>query len=202
MFDIKKYADEFVVVKEREEYALKDYLGQAEGTLYIPEGITRISEDSFRKFKTGPYKKVDKIVLPKSLKRVPDGPFRNWETLKEIVIPEGVTSIMGSPFSGTALREITLPSTIESLGKEVLSYCETLEKVVVNHITSNLLNSLLNPNYEIPETKYGRSDTHILKFKIYFGKDENWEFSRFFRVYSPSLEKAKFELKNIITQFP
>lgn len=198
MFDIKKYADEFVVVKEREEYALKDYLGSAEGTLYIPDGITRISEGAFRRFRTSAYKKVTKIVFPKTLKRIPDGPFCHWETLTEVVIPEGITSIVGNAFTGTALREVTLPSTLEQLGKEVFIYCDQLQKVTINHLSTNLLNSLLNPSYEIPETKYdSRAEVHILKFKIFFGSDESWEFSQFYHFYSPRLEKAKFELKNM-----
>lgn len=66
MFNVKEYSDVFVIRKEREDYVLKEYKGNVEGTLIIPNGITRISKEAFKKNKCH---KIRKIIFPKTLKK-------------------------------------------------------------------------------------------------------------------------------------
>lgn len=192
MFDSNAYSDNFVIKKERDDYILKQYIGHEQGTLYIPEGVTRIGEGAFRN-----HEGITKIVLPRTLKRIPDSAFAFWEELTEIVIPEGITSIGSKAFMGTALKEITLPSSLDKLGKEAFVHCNKLEKVTINHITTNLLNALLNEDHETPETKYNRIEYEPkLSFKVYFGNDGDWDFSKYFRYFRYNRENAKFEIKD------
>ena len=68
----KDYSNEFIIRKEREEYVLKEYVGSAEETLIIPDGVTRISQYAFEKNKC---RKIKKIIFPKTLKRIPNSNF-------------------------------------------------------------------------------------------------------------------------------
>lgn len=192
--DVKAYADLFTIVKEREEYALKKYLGPNEGTVKIPEGITRISSGAFQH-----HDKIRKIIFPRTLKRVHDDMCCWWEQLEEVIIPEGVTAIGRDAFRSTALREITLPSTLERLGTGAFSHCDKLKNIYTNHMSSTLLASFFCSDYETIESKCDR-DSHDreLMFKIYLGNQDGMEFSQYFRYYEPRLEgKAKFEIKEL-----
>ena len=81
------------------------------------------------------------IVYPKGNGRsaytVPDGvtsiggsAFSGCTSLAEIVIPDSVTSIGGSAFSGcTSLAEIVIPDSVTSIGGFAFSGCTSLSKV-------------------------------------------------------------------------
>lgn len=192
MFNPKDHESSFLIEKSGQDYVIKQYIGHGQETLSIPEGVTRIGEGAFRN-----HEGITKIVLPQTLKRIPDSAFAFWEELTEVVISEGVTTIGTKAFMGTALKEITLPSTLEKLGKEAFVHCNKLERVTLNHITTNLLNALLNGDYETPETKYHRSEYEPkLSFEIFFGNDRDWEFSKYFRYFCYNRENAKFEIKD------
>lgn len=188
----------FTIVKEKDDYALKKYIGPDGGIVSIPEGITRISSGSFTH-----YKNIQKLILPHTLKRIPDNMCAFWEKLEEIVIPEGITSIGNGAFKGTSLKEITLPSTLERLGTGAFDFCEHLKKVVTNHISSSLLASFFYSDYETIESKCNREPhDRELKFKLYLGSNEDMELSRFFKYYNPRLEgKAKFEIKELFVLY-
>ncbi len=192
MFNPKDYENDFLIEKSGQDYVLRKYIGRIQETLYIPEGVTHIGEGAFHE-----HEGITKVVLPKTLKKLPGSAFSFWEDLTEVVIPEGVLSIGSKAFMGTAIKEITLPSSLDKLGKEAFVHCNKLEKVTVNHITTNLLNALMNGDHETPETKYNRVEYEPrLAFKIYFGKDDTWEFSQYFRYFRPNRETAKFEIKD------
>ena len=193
MMNPKDYSDLFVIKKERDEYAIKDYVGHVEDTLVIPNGVTRISQYAFSKNKC---LKIKKIIFPKTLKRIPDCNFEYWEHLEEIVIPEGIKSIADEAFIGTGIREVLLPSTIDKIGKGAFAYCDNLIKITMLHLTTPLLNSFMNNSYS---SGYREPK---LKFKLFFGQAEEIEFSDYFnRYYNSRDEKAKFSLHNYFVMY-
>jgi len=59
---------------------------------------------------------VEKLVVPGSMKSIPDSMFRECTGLKELVIEEGVETVAGTAFMGDAdLELITLGSTVTNL---------------------------------------------------------------------------------------
>ena len=57
--------------------------------------------------------------------------FFYCESLKEITIPDGVTSIGCDAFSCCeSLKEITIPDSVTSIGNEAFSWCESLKEVI------------------------------------------------------------------------
>ena len=188
-----EYSSTFVIKKEHDDYAIKDYIGNIEGTLYIPEGITRISQYAFLKNRC---LKIKKIVFPKTLKRIPDCNFEYWDHLEEVVIPEGVKSIAPEAFSGTGIKEIILPSTIEKIGKEAFAFCKNLKKIKTLHLSTSILNTLMSSDYAS-----GYPDL-TLDFQLYFGIHENIELSVFFNKYFDSKDlKSKFTINDWIIMY-
>ena len=65
-------------------------------------------------------RQIEKVILPKTLKKIGDYTFRRFNKLSKINIPEGVESIGSNAFRGCeSLKSITIPSTVKEIGK----YC-------------------------------------------------------------------------------
>ena len=63
--------------------------------------------------------------------------YLNGEFVKELVIPEGVTSISESAFSGyTYLTAITLPSTLKSIGQNAFQGCKSLKNAYISDLAA------------------------------------------------------------------
>ena len=125
-------------------------------SISLPEGMTTIGTSAFADCKY-----VHSIVIPSSVERIYDSAFENcrmlseiqfgedgvltelgsWafyncHELKELAIPEGVTSIGYATFYGcTYLNELTLPATMEYIADNGFAYCAKLQKMTVNAIT-------------------------------------------------------------------
>ena len=125
-------------------------------SISLPEGMTTIGTSA-----CADCKYVQSIVIPSSVERIYDSAFENcrmlselqfskdgvlselgsWafyncHELKELAIPEGVTSIGYATFYGcTYLNELTLPATMEYIADNGFAYCAKLQKMTVNAIT-------------------------------------------------------------------
>ena len=101
-----------------------------------------------------------------------DQPWYNFnQGIKNISLPDGVTSIGSSAFSYcSALTQVTIPNSVASIGDEAFSYCEALAEMTVlpsvpPAITENTFSNI-NPQVKvsIPE---GSRDAYMA--------DENWK---------------------------
>lgn len=191
MSDFKEFSDVFVIKKERDDYVIKKYIGDVKGDLIIPEGVTKISNDAFEYSWTRTYPEIKKIVFPKTLKKIPNC-FSSWKHLKEIEIPEGVTAISDSAFFDTGLKTVLLPSTIDKIGKSAFSLCEDLKKITITHLSSSILNSLMNNDY----ISYSREGEPKLAFTLCFGSSKEIDLTDYFRYYNSQNEKLKFSFND------
>lgn len=65
---------------------------------------------------------IEKVILPKTLKKIGDQTFHCLKELSKINIPEGVESIGSWAFYGCkSLKSITIPSTVKEIGKHCFS---------------------------------------------------------------------------------
>ncbi|MDE6111615.1 MAG: leucine-rich repeat domain-containing protein, partial [Eubacterium sp.] len=63
---------------------------------------------------------------------IPYSVFSNCQSLKEIVIPDGVTLIDGSAFRDCrSLTEITIPDSVTEIGSQAFYNCRSLEEIVI-----------------------------------------------------------------------
>ena len=108
--------------------------------------------------------KNESYTVPSSVKIIERFAFELTENLKNVVLPEGLTSIERSAFESSGIRTINLPSTLDSIGSYVFNNCSNLINLVIPEgvksiITTNSFtycNSLesveLPPDVEIIES--------------------------------------------------
>lgn len=110
--------------------------------LELPNSVNSIGENAFRDCKSlqtivfpDDLKIVEKEImrgcekliqvnLPARLVVIGENAFRDCKALSSIIIPEGTTAINNNAFRGTALTEITLPTTITNLGSKIVEKCK------------------------------------------------------------------------------
>ena len=91
----------------------------------IKEGTTEIADYAFKNFKS-----VKEIIIPKSVKKIGKYAFEGCRSLISIVIPEGVTKIEENTFwACRSLEKVTLPSTITEIGDQAFWSCDKLWEI-------------------------------------------------------------------------
>lgn len=189
--NFEEFLDIFDIKKERDDYVIKKYIGDIKGTLIIPEGITKISNDAFEYSWIKTYPEISKIVFPKTLKKIPSC-FSSWKHLKAVEIPEGVIAISDSAFFDTGIQTVLLPSTIDKIGKQAFGLCEDLKKITITHLSSSILNSLMNKDY----ISYSKDGELKPAFDLCFGCSQQIDLTDFFRYCDTNNEKLKFSFNN------
>ena len=137
----------------------------------IPEGVTAIGHNAFQSCN------LNALTLPESLEKIGDCAFYNNGALKsvnipakvktiepqafyncgltELVIQEGVQTIGYNTFGNNSLKNLTLPSTIKSIGESAFSY-NNLQSIICNAVTpptldGNAFNSgSITPSIKVP----------------------------------------------------
>jgi len=65
---------------------------------------------------------VEELLIPASVETIPDYAFYNCLSIKSVTISEGVKSIGWGALSSSRINSIILPSTIESVGGDMINY--------------------------------------------------------------------------------
>lgn len=108
----------------------------AEGTVYVPEGVTRIPNYAFSNCRN-----ITSIDLPDSVISIGYYAFYGCSGLLSFTIPKSVSDIGDSVFSGCSeLKSITIPEGVTSIGRSAFYGCGQLTSIIipssVTHITS------------------------------------------------------------------
>lgn len=161
----------------------------------IPEGVTTIREHAFLSCN------LKELTLPESLETIGRYAFEDNRSLKsvnipakvktietqafygcgltDLVIPEGVQAIGSHAFYDNLLENLTLPSTITSIGNEAFRYNNNLQSITCNAATpptlgDNAFSSRITPEVKVPLASiaayrkvYGWKD-----FSNYYGGEE------------------------------
>ena len=95
--------------------------------LYLQDGRISLPPEAFKL-----YKNLKKIVLSKTLKSIPFQSFFSL-SLKQIKIPENVTSIAGEAFAFCEnLESIVLPPRLKKISHHLFAECKSLKSVVLS----------------------------------------------------------------------
>jgi len=132
---------------------------------------------------------LEEIVIPDGITRIPYQAFKGCKSLKKAVLPNGLKEISFEAFAETALEEISLPDSLESIGQAAfrngfpvrLYKKNELGEMVLfyeKHVYSNL-SSIVIPEsvtYIGDEAFFGRENLNSIKFEAldkveYIGKD-------------------------------
>ena len=161
----------------------------------IPEGVTTIEDGAFQSCN------LKALTLPESLEKIKVNAFVNNSSLKsvnipakvkkieaqafascgltELVIQEGVQTIDNYAFNSNSLQNLTLPSTITSIGNNAFLYNSNLQSITCNAATpptlgDNAFSSGIMPSIKVPlasiaayRKAYGWKD-----FSNYYGGEE------------------------------
>ena len=92
--------------------------------LVLPEGLVWISDFAFSRLNS-----LRRLVLPGTLRTVPQGLCHQADNLEEVVIPEGVVCLSNMAFAETALPRVTIPDSVEVIGYACFQGCRHLEEV-------------------------------------------------------------------------
>ncbi len=95
---------------------------------------------------------VKDLVIPESVTSVANDVFRNFSGLTSVTFPNSVKSIASSAFSGcSGLTSVTIPSSVTSIGGSAFSGCKSLNSVYISDLSAwcGILfsNSESNPLY-------------------------------------------------------
>jgi len=104
----------------------------------IPNTIEEIYHFAFNKCKS-----LQTVKMGDSIKSIGDSAFDSCENIKSISIPDSVESIGAWAFSGTGLRELTIPKSVRFIGEGAFAYCKKLRHYKVE-----------NPNCKIEQQAF------------------------------------------------
>ena len=137
----------------------------------IPEGVTAVGGDALR------FCNFNALTLPESLEKIGSHAFDGNKSLKsvnipakvktieerafsfcgltELVIPEGVLVIDQDAFLGNSLKNLTLPSTITSIGESAFRYNNDFQSIICNAATppalgANAFDGEITPDVKVP----------------------------------------------------
>ena len=116
----------------------------------IPEGITTIGSEAFQSCnlnaltlpesleKIGIYafsgnQSLKSVNIPAKVKTIESNAFHNCG-LTDLVIQEGVQTIDNYAFESNSLQNLTLPSTIKSIGNGAFRYNNNLQSIICNAV--------------------------------------------------------------------
>ncbi len=73
------------------------------------------------------------VSIPHSTTTIGSSAFSNCTLLKQVTIPNRVTSIEPDAFDGCALTSVTIPGSVKSIGDSAFHNCDRLETVVLEN---------------------------------------------------------------------
>ena len=120
------------------------FFGSNLESVVIPNSVTVIGDEVFEKcqivywnvvtcdeahpFKFG----VRRIIFGDGVKRIPSGLCRDLKVLHSVTIPNSVTEIGNSAFSGCEnLTSVTIPNSVTEIGDWAFSYCYNLTSLTI-----------------------------------------------------------------------
>ena len=152
----------------------------------IPEGVTAIGASAFSGCN------LNALTLPESLEKIGEYAFEDNRSLKsvnipakvktiewqafyncgltELVIPEGVQTIGSYAFFNNSLQNLTLPSTITSIGESAFRDNNNLQSIICNAATPPTLGDKVFYESNIQEVKVPLASIAAYR-KVYGWKD-------------------------------
>lgn len=108
---------------------------------------------------------LEKVILPKNLRTIPQSLFKNCTYLEKVTIPASVVEIKGGHdetqcfgafYNCKALKSINIPAGVEILESGTFSYCENLKTVIFEQDSKlhTIADGYVRSNNSVPLTSY------------------------------------------------
>ena len=138
-----------VVLPDIDNLFLSYTFSDCENLVYIdiPKGVTSIASTAFARCINLP-----SITIPDSVTSIENYAFSKTSSLTEVVIGDNseLRSIATRAFQDSALKELTLPKYVESVGDLAFYFCRSLYIVVCHAVAPPIIGS--NTFYGTPST--------------------------------------------------
>ena len=108
---MQQSSDDFLI----SNHCLLAYKG-TEKTVRIPSGVRVIGAEAFKN-----HTEITSLKLPDSVEVICEGAFEGCTRLSKMVWEVGVEEIQDRSFYGTALKTVTIPETVKSIGLQAFS---------------------------------------------------------------------------------
>lgn len=89
--------------------------------------LTSLKEFDYNGFMDS--KDLTEIILPEGLQRLGVSTFKGCSSLKEITLPSTLLSIGNYDFEGTALTELTIPANVNYVGMNIFAFWDSLLRI-------------------------------------------------------------------------
>ena len=186
------------------EYKVKDgnpNYSAFDGVLYTADGKTLLfypaaktgdsytfpTDPAVEKIATSAFsgaKYIKNLVIPETVTSIGDKAFQN-SSIVNITLPEGLDKIDNSTFSGCKkLTSILLPESIESIGAGAFYNCESLTEIDIPDAVTTISNTAFETCYKLVSITIGKSVATIGKSAF---------------LYCNSLANVVFEEKSSLT---
>lgn len=117
----RRLSNDFVI----EDGVLKQYCGEFVNVV-IPDSVNEIYAEAFSSFRTY----LNSVTLPKNLKRIEEGTFKNCVNLYNVEFNNHLESIGKRAFSGCAyLNHVNIPNSVSLIEESAFDYCESLTDI-------------------------------------------------------------------------
>ena len=80
--------------------------------------------------------------------------------LESLILPESITSIGLSAFSGTKIKEIDIPNSVTEIGRNAFANCAELEKITISNNVNRLNNYLFENCINLKEVNWHPTTTY------------------------------------------
>lgn len=99
----------------------------------LPKYLKTIKNKTFEKMFN-----LQEIIIPDSVTEIGQFAFLDCKSLQKVVLPKGLKKIPDMCFKNTPLNELTIPDTVETIGPSAFE-CETIyTQTGINHVSSGL----------------------------------------------------------------
>lgn len=113
---------------EYEEYAIPNGIQIIDGDAF--PGIEEKYDSTYDVFMPV-YHGPSSLFIPESITEIEDDTFRHDKKLTQVIIQEGVTGIGSYAFAGTGLISIEIPKSVTSIGEGAFAGCNNLVSVSI-----------------------------------------------------------------------
>ena len=137
---------------ESDSMPWNDYKYNGIKNVYIAPGVTSIGNYAFY------YTDVERISIPSTVTKIGEKSFSMCQSLREIILPEGIKTIPKYAFGDcSSLETLEIPSSVQSFGQGCFDGCSTLRYLIipdgVYEIAYGMLNGCSGLEYvQIPST--------------------------------------------------
>lgn len=103
------------------------------GKVVIPEKIKQVQVKGIHSGAFSNVKNIQSITIIPKIDKIPEYCFNECVDLEEVNLPSSVQTIEEGAFRRTAIKEVTIPNNVTTIGVKLFAECSNLQKVSIEN---------------------------------------------------------------------